>query len=320
MNRPIIPNQTHPIDTGRYLIGTNEIVRLYEEVKQWIENRTPGAIIHGRPRLGKTRAINFLIHTLGREFGEDMPIFQISSRLYKNANEATFFEDILKDIGHGLPFSGRASIKRDRLLKFFIEKANMSKHHRIVLFIDDAQRLYEMHYGWLMDINNELDRVGISLTVLLVGQNELVHQRTAFLQAKKAQIVGRFMVHEFGFTGVKSNKELKICLSAYDNKTEFPVGSGYSFSRYYFPDSFDSGLRLENYSSDLFNIFIEMRQEAGLSNKFEIPMQYLTLTIEYVLKKYGVEGHNVDQITNVIWKEAILKSGYVDAELYQEVI
>lgn len=74
-----------------------------------------------------------------------------------------------------------------------------------------------------MDIHNELDREGISLTALLMGQSELVHQRTAFIQTGKAQIVGRFMVHEYKFTGVKSADDLKTCFAGYDHETEFPI-------------------------------------------------------------------------------------------------
>ncbi len=53
---------------------------------------------------------------------------------------------------------------------------------------------------------------------------------------------------------------------------------------------------------------------------FEIPMMYLTLTIDCALKKYGVNGANIDWLTRNHWKESIRNSGYIEAEMYQEII
>lgn len=50
-----------------------------------------------------------------------------------------------------------------------------------------------MHYDWLMDLFNELEQYGITLTTILVGQKELVYQRSVFISGEKFQIVGRFM-------------------------------------------------------------------------------------------------------------------------------
>lgn len=56
---------------------------MYQTVLKWVENRIPGAIIYGRPRLGKTRAISYLINCLPQDFGET-PIYHIHCRKYKN--------------------------------------------------------------------------------------------------------------------------------------------------------------------------------------------------------------------------------------------
>lgn len=50
--RPYIPKGSHPVENGRYLIATNEIERLFDSICQWVDNRSPGAIVYGRPRLG----------------------------------------------------------------------------------------------------------------------------------------------------------------------------------------------------------------------------------------------------------------------------
>jgi len=315
--RPFIPKDTHPVETGKYLISTNEIDRMYQTVIQWVENRTPGAIIYGRPRLGKTRAISYLISCLPQDFGENTPIYHIRCRQYKNPNENFFFEDLLNGVGHSIILNGKSNMKRLRLLRFLVERADFSGKNKIIFFIDDAQRLVELNYDWLMDLYNELDEYGITLTTILVGQKELVHQRSAFISGEKFQIVGRFMSQEYQFKGIQTLNDLKICLMGYDDYCEYPSDSKWSFTKYFFVDSFIRGYRLQHSAEELFQVFVDLRREFGLPQKVEIPMQYITLTIEYALKRFGSNGLDLPTIDKTHWQEAINNSGYIQSELYQ---
>jgi hypothetical protein len=318
--RPNVPIGTHPIELAKYTLGTDAVINLYDEVKQWIENRT-GGMAYARPRIGKTSAIRYLKFALPNDYGVDLPIFHIScDQGTRFVNENKFYEELLLSIGHGLPFSGNVPRKSDRLIKYFVERAESSGTHRIILFLDEAQCLEELQYKILMDIYNKLDLVGINLTVILVGQEELEQQRSALLYGKKAQIVGRFMVHSYKIFGVKTLDELEIVLEGYDSVTEFPAESGWSYTRFFFPNAFEDGFRLKNYASVILGIIIELRLEAGLRKALEIPMQYLTLTIEYVLKKFGINGKNNNDITRVQWIEAIRKSGYIDNDMYMDML
>ncbi|CAI6087641.1 ATP-binding protein [Cohnella sp. JJ-181] len=318
--RPNIPPKTHPIETGSYFIGTQEVIRMYNNIKQWIENRAPGGIAHGRPRLGKTWAIKYLERELPFDFGTDLPIFKLRCEQHTRINENTYYEELLTQLGHGIPFSGRKTMKSDRLNKFLQEKAEGSGSNRIILFIDDAQRLVPVQYNVLMDIYNFLKECGISMTVILVGQDELKSVRTSFIHGKQSQIVGRFMVHEYKFSGIKTRDDLKTCLMGYDSMSEYPENSGWTFTRYYFPDAYELGFRLEQCTDDLFLTVENERKEKGITKPLEIPMQYLTLSIEYVFKKFGVNGKNVPSITSVHWLDALKKSGYIQNELYNDLL
>lgn len=316
--RPFVPAGTHPIETGRYLIGTEEINRLYEVVTQWIENRSPGGIIYGRPRLGKSRAISFLMHILPADYNNRLSIYDLSSYQSKSPTERSFYEDLLSGVGHDLAFKGSTSEKRVRLTRYLIEQGIRLENRRIVFFMDDAQRLSELQYNCLMDIYNDLDKAGIQLTFILVGQPELIHQRSAFIRTKKTQIVGRFMSQDHEFTGIQNLEDLKYCLTSFDQESEYPIGSGWSFTRNYFPEAFNDGHRLENEVTNLFELLKECASSAGL-RKIDIPMQYLMLTIEYVYKRFGANTGNywptIEQ-----WRRAIESSGYITAELLHESV
>jgi hypothetical protein len=316
-NIPLIPKKTHPIETGRYLIATNEICNLYDTLNKWINNRVPGGIIYGKPRLGKTRAIEYLNRIIFATYNYKLAIYIIKCRHYKYPNEGIFFENFLRDINHGICSSGKPHEKRNRLINFLRERAEAYNTNRVIVFIDDAQELFEMQYGWLMDIYNELDSYRIFLTVILVGQEELIHQRSAFIESKKQQIIGRFMVHEYKFTGIKNIDDIKTCLRAYDLDSEYPENSGWSFTRYYFPEAFPQGNRLENCAEDLYCVFKNLRKEAkNLKSSFEIPMQYLTLTVEYALCTFGTGGENLEWLAQSHWKESVINSGYIESETH----
>jgi hypothetical protein len=312
-----VPAGSHPIETTRYLLPTSSIDKSYKAVLQWIENRVPGGIIYGKPRFGKTRGIQYLTRLLAEEFGVNLPIITLLCRDYKVPSELTFFEDLLRVTGHALYRSGRAAAKRDRLIEYLIEKVEFSSQNRLILFIDEAQKLHEQHYKWLIDVHNELDAHDIAMIVLLVGQDELVHQYSAYQQTQKTQIIGRFMVHRLQFHGIRSASQLNRCLEAYDVGSDYPEGSGWSFTRYYYPAAFNSGFRIKPYADLLWEAFRLTRDEYGLPGKYEIPMQYFCRTVEFALRKYGTHEEVPKEISLEMWKDAIRPSGYIDAERFR---
>ncbi|WP_273853660.1 ATP-binding protein [Guptibacillus spartinae] len=320
VNRPLLTGKNHPIISGKYLLSTNQIELLYEEVTRWLKNRAPGAIVYGRPRLGKTRAIKYLLHALTEEFNEAFPVFVYNCQHAKIPSEARFFQSLLVDLNHQDPFTGKADSKRYRLYKMLNDAGNKSTESRIVIIIDEAQELHEMEYGWLMDIYNYLERADINLTTILVGQAELISQRNAFIKTKKAQIVGRFMINDYRFTGAINSSDIQTCLLGYDEYSEYPIGSGFSFTRYFFPEEYDNGFRLSNYTELITECFRDFSNEVSRKNKFEIPMQYLTSSIERILLDYGVDGENIDKLSRNQVEQAIKYSGFIQAEVFSDIV
>jgi hypothetical protein len=307
---------SHPIETGRYIISTNEINRICNKVINWIDNRIPGAIIYGEPRLGKTNAINVLKTFLKEYYDNTIPIFIILCPYYRNTTEDTFYTFMLKNVGHPLYLSGVHQTKKDRLIKYILSNRYTENHRKVLFFFDDAQNLSTQHYYWLMDIYNELNSYGILMTTIFVGQVEILHQKISFKKAKQKQIIGRFMVHEHKFRGIVTLNDLKECLKGYDEDCEYPINSNTSFTEHYFPDAYKDNKRLSDISEILYIAFQETRMDYGIKIDNDIPMQYFTLTIEYIFKKYGVNGVGEYWIKKEHCKSAIINSGLIAAEAY----
>lgn len=53
MEIPHVQIGTHPIETGDYIIPTKEVLHLMGSMMRIVNNRLPGMIVYGRPRIGR---------------------------------------------------------------------------------------------------------------------------------------------------------------------------------------------------------------------------------------------------------------------------
>jgi hypothetical protein len=312
--RPVVDEGKHPVESTRYSVPTPQVEEMCAQVIQWIHLRVPGGLIYGPPRYGKTVWLKFLCGDLDQAF-HGMPILLFPAWDYTFPREKSFLSDLLTAAGHVLNKTGSAEQMRDRLVAFLAEQGKQSGDGRVLLIIDEAQNLHPKHYNWLIGIHNMLSLLGVNLIVLLVGQKELLTQRTAFIRAEKKQIVGRFMTHAQEFHGVQSESDLHEIMKAYDELTEYPEQSKWSFTRYYAPESFGNGWRLAQLSFDFWSAFRTVRTIAIRGHREDLPMQYVCRTIDHFLT-HVVDRQLADQeAVRKLVLESIAASGYRDTLL-----
>ena len=296
-----------------YTIPTKQILDLKKSVEEWVSRSNCGAIIYGRPRIGKTRAIKYISDNLRKKYGEELPIYVFNATSHK-VSDKVLYSELLKAVGHAEAHKGTASQMKERLINRMIMDAMDTKYRRVVLFIDEAYLLSEMDFIWLIDIYNNLNLQDIIFTVLLVGSNELKQLKNVFVKAKKSQIIGRFMVDEFNFKGIRTNKDMAICLASLDKPFKL---KGYSseiiLSKLFFPSAYSEGLSMISFTDNLWTAFMNITSQYNLSNA-DIPMKFFIDTIIYCLKSYGVYGKSIKMPTIKEWEESILKVGFVSAE------
>ena len=156
------------IGSLNYIIPTIQILSLMKEVKKWLSMNDCGAIIYGRSRVGKTRAITYISEELRDNFGMELPIYVYCATDYP-PTQKTFYSSLLTVMKHEEPHKGTAVQLRQRLVNRIIVNAVGTRHRRAVLFIDEAYLLTAKEYTWLIDIYNELYNNDILLTVFLFG-------------------------------------------------------------------------------------------------------------------------------------------------------
>jgi predicted AAA+ superfamily ATPase len=190
--RPVDPS-LHPLVTGNYRLATPAIEAFYDLVTRCLRYRIMGALIYGPSRVGKTRAIEYVRLLLARQYPKITTYHAQCEHKPRHA-EGPFFATLLEAVGDHAPNAGTSSAKRSRLSLRIREAAARSGSNAVLMFLDEAQRFNENEYEWLRDVHDVLDRQQIKLFTFLVGQEELLTQKTPLQLGGKTQIVARLMV------------------------------------------------------------------------------------------------------------------------------
>ena len=99
---------SHPIVLQTYILATPSIDEVYQEVKTCIRHRTPGAMLIGTSRFGKTYAVRYMASIMKEEFPK-IVVVTFGCKKKKAPVESAFFENILEAIGHENPHAGTNS-------------------------------------------------------------------------------------------------------------------------------------------------------------------------------------------------------------------
>ena len=310
LQRPI-DAALHPIETGNYRIATPAIQGFFDLIERCLRYRITGALAYGPPRIGKTRAIEYLRLLMAERYPRVTTYHAQAEHKPRHA-EGPFFANLLEAVGYPDPNAGSNSAKRMRLVNKMKEACTRNGSGTVVLFCDEAQRYDDNEYEWLRDVHDHLDRLQIRFFTFLVGQQELLSVKTALQRARKTQIVARLMVEELAFHGVRNAAEAATCLAGYD-RTSFPRGSDWSFTRFYVPRAVDGGYALADDAALLWDAFDRLHHKQSLPGELEIPMESFTRAVEIVLKDGEVRDAPGYRPPAALWSLAVRRCGYVQA-------
>jgi hypothetical protein len=309
--RPV-PFDNHPVVEQKYIVPTPSIEEMYLRVKKLIRLRTPGGIIFAHPRFGKTYGIRYVMSVLKEDFPKAV-MLSFGCQMKKHHSEDAFFSLLLAAAGHPGALTGTIAKKRSKLTDKIMELVDRSGHNWLLMFADEAQRLDIIEYEWLRDVHDELERRGVRMITLLIGQPDLLNQKSAFRIGRQTQIVSRFMIDEMQFRGLRTAADLATCLAGYDN-AYFPVKSDWCYTRFFLPSAYSTGFRLVNQASVLWEAFLEAHQTARFEHDPEIPMQYFSRTVEIALLENAEHDDYNFVLTPAMWRSAVANCNFVSAQ------
>ena len=273
-------------------IPTAETERISKEIISIVANGLCGAVIAGEPRIGKTRMIKIVEDKLHKKFGEDLPVYSWICSERSAKTDKAFYTEML----HVLKFPDPK--KRDtaldmklRLINAIKIDAERTKMKKVVLFIDEAQRLEQRDFNWLITLYNELDAGDSRLIVFLVGQYHDMHVLlTKLRRERQNQIIGRFFTRFFDFYGIVDEKSLAFLLLSIDKNMNYKYGKGsIMISRDLFPFSYDDKAGLMNLNAPIWEAFTVISEKHNKKTA-QIPMEYMMVTIKDIIRHYSIIG------------------------------
>lgn len=310
--RPIA-RELHPLQLGNYRIGTPAIEAFYDLVRSCMDHKITGALIYGPSRIGKTRAIEYLRLAMAQNESH-VTTYHVQAEHKPRHAEGPFLTSLLEATNCPNPDKGSNPSKRLKLIERIKDACGRNGSAVVVMFFDEAQRYSENEYEWLRDVHDHLDRIGIRLYTFLIGQDELHSVKTAFQHARKTQIVARLMVEELRFYGLRDPSDTATCLDSYD-KTCFPRGTDWSFTRFFVPNAVRAGYGLAQDAQLLWDTFEELHNKNGLPGRLEIPMESFARAVEIMLKDCWDADAWDDRPDPARWVTAVKACGYVQARM-----
>lgn len=304
--------ELHPVNLKDYILPTPPLDALLGLAARCIRIGKPGIVVYAHPRFGKTYAIRY-VTTLLRESYPRLVILSVDAPVIRGTSREEYYVTFLDAVGHAAPETGTYARKKRRLVQTMVQRVEDARGNMIVLFVDEAQKWGISDYEELRDVHDALEKRHIRMVTFLVGQPSLIAQKAVLRETQNTQITARFMVGEHEFRGIRSAEDVATCLQGYDT-ARFPEESAWTYTKFFFPQAWASGLRLVGEASRVHTAFKDAFQDAGMNGPVEIPMQYLVFAVQILLDTFSERDEPEFRPSAANWRAAVDESGFVDGE------
>ncbi|MFP3605894.1 ATP-binding protein [Paraburkholderia sp. SIMBA_053] len=289
----------HPVSRGQYTIPTPMLINVHEEARERVGARRTGIVFTGETRAGKTTCATSIKDYLAEEFNK-IYVVMASARHSLRPKQGLMSRLILEGSGHVLAARrDPEALLRNVILDVMTNVSNLGGD-QFVLILDEVNLCNESDFGELLEIHNILCMKGITMTTISFGQPEILHLISALALSNQRQIIARFFRKPIQFQCCNSKQTLTRILQSLDEETEWPEGSGWSYTYFFFPEAFEAGFRIQNYGTAIWNALVN----AAPGNKGGFTMESIVLTINglYLGKK------DEDSKTMVLSEEDIVQA------------
>lgn len=311
MSESLIPaglDPTHPVVRKEYSLFTASIESMVDSVGGWIDQRAKGGVIYGPSQYGKSNGLsNWLSVELQSRLRGEVPLTFWSYE--PSGSAAQLHNKLRRAAGGGHPLRNKRDALSD-LVEKLIASAYRSDAKYTMIVIDEAQAMTEKEWIWLVQLHSRIELEGIQLAVVPVISLQFNQRPLELAHTGSAHASARFMLYEHQFHGIRSVEELRAVLLGYDEDSEWPAGSGISYTAGIAPRSFDAGLRLSHYAELLWSaLFTNL--PIGYKGPLDYPMQSVTLAARNVLMRIaGKESEWEKCVTKDAWYEAVAMTGH----------
>lgn len=253
--------------------------RTYALIRERVWMKRTGVYLYSSPRMGKTTCAEGIQTLLLAEFPK-LHVIKVDARRTQRPSEAHLFRLILEGANHELSKRHSSDLLFQNVKADIIVNLAAREGTHVVLIIDEMHRLNDIDLEQLLAVHNALHTQKISMTTISFAQPEIKDRVTGLMTRRQHQLLARFLAEPIQFEGCSSVSDLEKILNSYDIYSEYPEGSGWSYTRFFLPDGYQAGFRLFNYARELWDT---MFSALGTYTEAGVPMEHVCLTIEYLL-------------------------------------
>lgn len=272
---PLVPAHLpvdHPLVTRDYSLFTLPIQRMVDHLARWVDDQVDGATIYGPSRFGKSSAVDHWLQSLlSKRHGGYVPMVIWSHTSTASAQSVgMFYAQLLHASRHPLAKSVHSPLSRQHmLLERWAELAAQGGGRFLVLVIDEAQGMTQREWLWLVELHSLLEKERIRLCVFSVASMQFFDEPVGMALSGGAHVAARFMLCAERFHGICGLEELAFVMSGYDDGTEWPAGSGVSFTAGVAPLAWAEGFRMAHHAPALMQALVD-----ELPSKYEGPNEW----------------------------------------------
>lgn len=299
-----------------FIIYTKEINALEAKILEIVMLGNCGACVVSRPRCGKTTSMVYISRSLKKRYGDSFPVIMWDITDHP-VTEKNFYSTLLTAmrVKHSVGAGTTALKLKERVLSELVTLAYDTPFKKVVLMIDEAWRLGERDFTWLMDLYNILRRHNLQLITIFFSTNELLELKHKFKTEGLDQIVERFFLNIYKFHGIRDKGELMICLLALDRMNVVSIENKVpmSLKKFYFPRATDED-SFYQLADVYWDAFTNIRHQCAMSVD-DIPMEFVMGSFRILLGCYGRLSTD-----SVVWPgykeihESIVRSGYTESD------
>ncbi|WP_181917007.1 ATP-binding protein [Paraburkholderia sp. BL27I4N3] len=300
------------MDTRDYSLFTIAIHDMVDRIAGWLDDQIDGATIFGPSRFGKSSAVDHWLQRLLSERHAGYVPLVIWSHTDSASSQAVgrFYAYLLEASGHRLAQARRNPLERQiMLVERWIELAAQGAGRFLVLVIDEAQGMSQREWLWLVELHSLLEKQRVRLCVFSIASLQFFDEPLGMALAGGVHVAARFMLASEPFHGVRSVDELAYVMRGYDDGSEWPPGSGCSFTAGLAPRPWAGGFRMEHQADSLMQAMNETLP-SHYSGPTDFPMKTVAQACRHVLLHIASGGNAEIATSPEVWRLAVENCGH----------
>lgn len=278
-----------------------------------------GASTYGGGGLGKTTSLQVLTDNASRWLVDERrrPL-GVAARMVMPSGIRRSDSAFWTAVSNRLKLSNQvrldSTVAIDKMVNWIRTRCGNAKVRRMVLFIDNAQRITNTEYNYLEELDSMVLEERLSLFLVLVRQSDAEGIDIGDDWAERpSHTVRRWFMDTTPFRPLTGVAEVAHALSRYDKQVWWPTPD-MPFSRYFAREAFDRGWTLGSQAALIMESVAMLRKKHGLPETEAWPMATFTLVVHYLLSDIAALRPDFNGFTTDDVLRALTATGYVRLE------